>query len=70
MKIAIRPALDARTQVDVTHALISAIAYELWKRYGGNEQLNWLEAERHLEAAPLTETRSSASENTPLPGSD
>ena len=49
MKLVIRPIQDAQREVDVTHSLVSAIAEELWRRYGGNEQLNWIEAERHLQ---------------------
>ncbi|MBL9030548.1 MAG: hypothetical protein JNM80_02425 [Phycisphaerae bacterium] len=33
-------------ELDLTHALVSAVAHELWKHAGGNEVVNWLEAER------------------------
>lgn len=33
-------------ELDLTHALVSAVAHELWKHVGGNEVVNWLEAER------------------------
>lgn len=49
MKIVIRPVLDPRQELDLTHRLTAAIAEELWRTCGGNERLNWLEAERHLE---------------------
>jgi hypothetical protein len=49
MKIIIRPIVNPQREVDLTRQLVSAIAEELWRLYGGNEQLNWLEAERHLE---------------------
>ena len=49
MRIIIHPLLDRHAEVDVTHRLVAAIAHELWSLYGGNEQLNWLEAEHHLE---------------------
>lgn len=49
MKLLIRPVLDGHREVDIAHCLVSAIAQELWRRYGGNEQLNWIEAERHLQ---------------------
>jgi hypothetical protein len=49
MRIIIRPVMDPQQEVDLTRKLVSAIAEELWRLYGGNEQLNWLEAERHLE---------------------
>lgn len=48
MRIVIRPVLEPQRELDVTRRLISAIAEELWRLYGGNEQLNWLEAEQHL----------------------
>ena len=32
--------------IDVTQKVIEAIAHELWKSRGGNDLLNWLEAER------------------------
>lgn len=49
MKLVIRPIQDRQRELDVTHRLVSAIADELWKLYGGNDQLNWLEAELHLQ---------------------
>lgn len=49
MKIIIRPVADRQREIDLTQRLIAAIAEELWRRYGGNEQLNWLEAELHLK---------------------
>lgn len=49
MRIMIRPAIDQQREIDLTQRLIAAIAEELWQRYGGNEQLNWLEAEAHLK---------------------
>ncbi len=48
MKLVIRPIQDPHRELDVTHRLVSAIAAELWRLYGGNEELNWLEAELHL----------------------
>lgn len=49
MKLVIRPIQDQQRVLDVTHRLVSAIADELWKLYGGNDQLNWIEAELHLQ---------------------
>lgn len=34
--------------LDVTDAIIAAIAHEIWKVHGGNAVLNWLDAERCL----------------------
>lgn len=48
MKVVVRPVLDPKREVDLTHRLVSAIAEELWLLYGGNDKVNWLEAERHL----------------------
>jgi len=53
MRITVRPAADPGRELDLTHRLVSAIAEELWRLYGGNEQLNWIEAERHLEQIAL-----------------
>ncbi len=49
MRVLVRPLAEPQREVDVTDRLVSAIAEELWRRYGGNAALNWLEAERHLE---------------------
>lgn len=48
MKITIRSRLNPTVDIDITRCLISAVAYELWERFGGNEQLNWLESERRV----------------------
>lgn len=49
MRIVVRPVADPQREIDLTHSLVSAIAEELWRMHGGNQQLNWLEAERHLQ---------------------
>lgn len=49
MKIIVRPVVVPRRETDLTHRLVSAIAEELWSLQGGNRQLNWLEAECHLQ---------------------
>ncbi|MCI0366330.1 MAG: hypothetical protein L0Y44_03885 [Phycisphaerales bacterium] len=49
MRFVIHPAAEPDHEVDVTKRLVGAIARELWLRYGGNETLNWIEAERHLQ---------------------
>lgn len=48
MRITVRPVADPKREIDLTSHLVSAIAAELWRLYGGNDQLNWLEAESHL----------------------
>lgn len=48
MKVLVRPVAGPQREIDITHRLVAAIAEELWRLYGGNEQLNWLEAELHL----------------------
>jgi hypothetical protein len=40
--------LEPEQELDVTNRLVAAIAEELWRLYGGNDQLNWVEAEAHL----------------------
>ncbi|MFN0011857.1 MAG: hypothetical protein ACKVS8_09465 [Phycisphaerales bacterium] len=49
MRIIIRPVVDRQREIDLTQRLTAVIAEELWRLYGGNEQLNWLEAELHLK---------------------
>jgi hypothetical protein len=61
MRIIVRPVADPRRELDLTERLVSAIAEELWRLYGGNDRLNWLEAERHLERI-VNEARSEAEE--------
>ena len=50
MRIIVRPIVDAQREIDLTRRLVAAIAEELWRLYGGNEHLNWLEAELHLQS--------------------
>lgn len=49
MKVTVRPTTDPQREIDLTHSLVSAIAKELWRLYGRNDRLNWLEAELHLQ---------------------
>lgn len=49
MRLVIRPVIDPQREIDLTHRLTAAIAEELWRLFGGNEQLNWAEAELHLQ---------------------
>ncbi len=65
MRIVIRPVVDPQREVDLTSRLISAIADELARLYGGNEQLNWLEAEQHLKRI-VDEARATAAETEVL----
>jgi len=48
MRIVIRPAGSPHRELDVTQAIVAAVAHELWKHQGGNEVLNWVEAERQV----------------------
>lgn len=61
MRITIRPIQTPHHELDVTHCLVSAIAEEIWRLYGGNGELNWLEAERHLQRI-VEEARALATE--------
>jgi hypothetical protein len=47
-RLSIRPTAAPTRTIDLTHALTSAVAHELWKSCGGNEAVNWLEAERFI----------------------
>ncbi len=48
MRIIIRPSLTPNLHLDVTNAVIAAIASELARVQPGNDTLNWLEAERAI----------------------
>lgn len=59
MKVTITPVAEPEREIDVTNRLVAAIAEEIWRMCGGNEALNWLEAERHL-ARIVGEARAAA----------
>ena len=48
MRLTIRPSMAPDREIDVTQALIAAVAHQLHAQCGGNDVLNWLEAERFL----------------------
>jgi hypothetical protein len=48
MRITVRPMLDPQREIDLTERLVAAIAGEISRTCGGNDQLNWIEAESHL----------------------
>lgn len=48
MRICIRPDSEPRREIDITRRLVAVVAEELWLACGGNDQLNWLEAEMHV----------------------
>lgn len=50
MRICIRPDSEPRREIDITRRLVAVVAEELWLACGGNDQLNWLEAEMHVAA--------------------
>lgn len=49
MRVIIKPSLTPHLHIDVTNAVVSAIAAELARAQGGNDVLNWLEAERIVQ---------------------
>lgn len=51
LRIVVRPYAGPRGGVDVTDTVVGAIAERLWNMFGGNDVLNWLEAERLLQDA-------------------
>lgn len=61
MKLVIRPIQDSHRELGVSHRVVSVIAAELWRLCGGNDELNWLEAELHL-GRMVGEARAEASE--------
>ena len=48
MRVTIRPSANPNQEIDVTRALIGAVAAELWRAQGGNDVLNWMEAEQFI----------------------
>ena len=50
MRIAIKPSAAPDREIDVTHALVRAVAEELWRNCGGNDVLNWMEAEQFVRS--------------------
>ena len=57
MPIMIRPSMAPDRELDLTKALTAAVAHELWKQCGGNDVVNWLEAERIVASLALRRTR-------------
>ena len=55
-RIVLRPMLGPHDGLDVTEAVTRAVAQELWNLHGGNDVMNWIEAERLL--AEFIERRS------------
>jgi hypothetical protein len=47
-RIIVHPTLGPQNGLDVTDALVGALANELLRVHGGNHVLNWIEAERLL----------------------
>lgn len=52
----VHPPAGPRGGIDLTERVVGVIADELWKRHGGNDVLNWIEAERLLIQALLSGT--------------
>lgn len=50
MRITIKPSAQPNKEIDITHALVGAVAAELWKAGGGNDVLNWMEAEHFIQS--------------------
>lgn len=53
MRVTIRPLLDPQRELDVTDVVVRAIATRIAEEFGGNDQLNRLEAERQLHSMTL-----------------
>lgn len=64
MRIVIHPVADPGSELDLTNRLVEAIAQELWRVYGDDEDVNRLEAERQLEEI-VREPRREAAEPEP-----
>ncbi len=50
MRVTIKPSAAPDRELDLTGTLISAVATELWRNFGGNDVLNWMEAERFVQS--------------------
>lgn len=48
-RLMVRPIADPGKTIDVSEALTKAVAHRLWEHHGGNDALNWLEAERLVQ---------------------
>jgi len=76
MTITIRPAANPAHEINLTHALIAAVAHQIHLSCGGNDVLNWLEAENFIARlaapSPHTTPRPAAAPQTPThtPGRD
>ncbi len=55
MRVTIRPSAHPDQEIDITNALVGAVAAEIWKHCGGNDVLNWMEAERFVQALAARE---------------
>jgi len=66
MRLIIRPMFGPPAGIDITHRVVTLIAQELWRLHGGNDVVNWLEAERLLDQAILHAAlhRQAADENS------
>jgi len=61
-KFIVRPLVDPETTLDLTDAVIDAIARELGRAFGGNAVLNRLEAGAHLGSLLASAARRSSGE--------
>ena len=48
MRVTIKPSANPTQEIDITGALVGAVAAEIWKHCGGNDVLNWMEAEQFV----------------------
>jgi hypothetical protein len=60
MRVTMRPSAAPDRELDLSHALVSAVAAELWRNFGGNEVVNWMEAERFVESLLMSGPTASA----------
>jgi hypothetical protein len=49
MRLTIQPSAAPGATIDVTNAVVSAIAKELSRFHDGNDTLNWIEAEKIVQ---------------------
>lgn len=50
MPLKFTPSCAPNREIDLTGTLTRAVAEELWRNFGGNDVLNWMEAERFVQS--------------------
>ena len=65
MPISVRPSMSPDRELELTAVLTAAVAHELWKHCGGNEVVNWLEAELFVASLAVMRRSSRGARHAP-----